>query len=333
MGVVDPDAAHNPDVAEAVVQLALLDAGLHRALLDRLNEGVCMVNRDHRILYWNSGAERMSGYFAHEVAGQFSHGDLLMHCESDGSLVPGAGPGSPVVAAMLDGKPHETTVFLLHKEGHRLLVQLQARPIRDPNGAIAGAVELFEEVSAPLHDRAREMETFGFSDSSTRAANRKFGEMMLRHALEAFDLFEIPFGWLRIGLDRAQDLDRSYGHGMVAAAVKMIAATLDRSLGSLDVLARWEPAEFRVEVGRCSRSELAAAAERLRLLVRASALDWWGDRLGVTVSVGGATIEPGDTIQSLEQRVGEVYEGCQAAGGDRTAIAHLVGSGAKRCSP
>ena len=333
MDVVGPDAAGNPDAAEAVVQLALVDAGLHRALLDRLDEGVCIVNRDHRILYWNSGAERMSGYFAHEVAGQFSHGDLLMHCESDGSLL----PGSPEVAAMLDGKPHESTVFLLHKEGHRLLVELQARPIRDPNGGIAGALELYEEISAPLHDRVREMEVFGFSDSSTRAANRKFGEMMLRHALEGFDLFEIPFGWLRIGLDRAEDLDRSFGHGMVAAAVKMIAAALDRTLGSLDLLARWEPAEFRVEVGRCSRSELAAAAERLRLLVRASALEWWGDRLGVTVSIGGATVEPGDTIESLEERVGQVYEGCQAAGGDRTAIAHLVGSGtgrgAKRCSP
>ena len=216
MGVVDPDAAHNPDVAEAVVQLALLDAGLHRALLDRLDEGVCMVNRDHRILYWNSGAERMSGYFAHEVAGQFSHGDLLMHCESDGSLVPGAGPGSPVVAAMLDGKPHESTVFLLHKEGHRLLVQLQARPIQDPNGRYrrrGGSIR--RGVGAAACIAPARLEVFGFSDSSTRAANRKFGEMMLRHALEAFDLFEIPFGWLRVGLDGAEDLDRSYGHGMV----------------------------------------------------------------------------------------------------------------------
>ena len=311
------------DAGEAAVQLALRDPLLHRALLERLDQGVCMVDHDHRILYWNPGAERISGYFAHEVAGQFSHGDLLMHCENDGSLLPGAGPGSPVVAAMLDGKPHESTVFLLHREGYRLLVQLQARPIHDSAGAVVGALEIFEELAAPPHDRTRELEAFGCSDASTRAANRKFGEMMVRHALEAFDAFEIPFGWLRIGLDSAEDLDHGYGHGMVDAAVKMIAATLDRSLGLLDVLTRWEPAEFRVEVGRCSRSELAAVAERLRLLVRASTLEWWGDRLGVTVSIGGATAESGDTIETLEHRVGAVYEGCRAAGGDRAAVAHL----------
>jgi diguanylate cyclase (GGDEF)-like protein len=321
------------DSDESVIQLALLDPKLHRALLEQLDEGVCMLDLNHRIVYWNGGAARISGYLSHEVAGQFSHGDLLMHCESDGSLLPGAGPGSPVVAAMLDGRPHEATVFLRHREGHRLLVQLQAHPIHDASGAIVGAMEIFEEAVAPLLHRRHQLEAFGCSDSSTRAATRKYGEMALRHALEALNVFEIPFGWLRVGLDGAENLDRRYGHGMVAASVKMIAATLDRNLASLDVLTRWEPVEFRVEVNGCSRSELASAAERLRLLVSASTLEWWGDRLRVTLSVAGATAEPGDTIDSLEQRVEQVYEGCVASGGDRTAIAHLIGTGAKRCSP
>src|SRR5579863_7241972 len=321
----------NADTGEAVIQLALLDAGLHKDLLDQLDEGVCIVDRDHRILYWNRGAERITGYLTHEVAGQFSHGDLLMHCETDGSLLPGAGSESPVLAALRDDKAHQTSVFLLHREGHRLLVQLQAHPIHDASGGIAGVLELFEEIAVPLHRRASD--AVGCSDPHTRATNRKFGEMMVRHALEAFNVFDIPFGWLRIALDGAANLDRGYGHGMVEAAVKMISATLDRSLGPLDVFTHWAPADFRVEVSRCSRSELAATAERLRLLVRASTLEWWGDRLGVTVSVGGATAEPGDTLASLEDRVGQVYEGCRASGGDRSAIAHLIGSGAERCSP
>ncbi|HEX5227056.1 MAG TPA: PAS domain-containing protein [Bryobacteraceae bacterium] len=313
--------ALNADI-EGVVQLGLLDAALHKDLLDELDEGICMVDRDHRIVYWNRGAEHISGFLAHEVAGQFSHGDLLLHCESDGSLLPGAGPESPVLAAMRDGKPHETSVFLLHREGHRLLVQLQAHPIRDADGGIAGVLEVFEEIAAPLYHRARELEDFGCADTSTHAANRRFGEMMVGHALEALNVFEIPFGWLRIGLDKAEELHRAFGQGMVEAAVRMIAATLNRSLGPLDVLTRWDTTEFRVEVSRCSHSELAASAERLRLLVRASTLEWWGDRRGVTVSIGGMTAEPGDTIETLEQRTGEVYEGCQASGGDRAAIAH-----------
>src|SRR3984885_5842596 len=107
----------NADAGEAVIQLAFLDAGLHKDLLDQLDEGVCMVDRDHRILYWNRGAERITGYLAHEVAGQFSHGDLLMHCENDGSLLPGA--GSAAAGVMQDGRQRESTVLLKHREGHR----------------------------------------------------------------------------------------------------------------------------------------------------------------------------------------------------------------------
>jgi GGDEF domain-containing protein len=220
-------------------------------------------------LYWNGGAERISGYFAHEVV---------------------------------------------------------------------GVVAVFEEAAAPRVHRRHQLEPFGCSDSLSRAANRKYGEMMVRHAVEAMNVFEIPFGWLRVGLYGGPELDRGYGQAMVDAPVRLIAATLDRSLAPLDVFTGWEPAEFRVEVNRCSRSELAAVAERLRLLVSASTLDRWGGRLGVTVSVGGATAEPCDDIESLEQRAARVYEACRAGGGDRCAIAHLfesgvARSGAKQCSP
>jgi diguanylate cyclase (GGDEF)-like protein len=315
-------SALHADPGEAVFEAALLDAGLHKDLWDQLEEGVCIVNRDHRIVYWNGGAERISGYLAHEVAGQFSHGDLLMHSGSGGSLGPGAGSCSPVLAAMSDGKGHSSNVFLLHREGHRLLIELEARPVHGSGGAIVGALEIFKEVSPPLRRRSEEWEALDSRDR-TRAANRNFGEMMVRHALEILNAFEIPFGWLRVGLDEAEDLDRGFGHGIVDAAARTIAATLNRSLGPLDVLTHWDATEFRVEISRCSRSELADAAERLRLLVRASALEWWGDRRAITVSIAGATAEPGDTIDSLERRVAPVYEGCRAAGGDRVAIAHL----------
>ena len=54
---------------DEVVRQALRDADLYRALLDHLDEGLYMVDLDRRILYWNRGAERISGYLAHEVAG------------------------------------------------------------------------------------------------------------------------------------------------------------------------------------------------------------------------------------------------------------------------
>jgi diguanylate cyclase (GGDEF)-like protein/PAS domain S-box-containing protein len=310
---------------DPVVQCALQDQTLHKTLLDQLDRGVCIVNREHRILYWNPAAERISGYLSHEVAGQSNHGDLLLHCPDYDPLL--GGQGCELTEMVRDGKPQDSIVLLLNREGYRILVFVQSRPIRDGSGEILGAMEVFEEVVASARRGLRDFEAYGCSDSSTRAAHRRYGEMMARHALEALNVFEIPFGWLRVGLDGARDMDRNFGHGMVEGAMKMVAAALDRNLGAHDMLTRWDGADLRVQINRCSHSELAAAAERLCLLVRASSLEWWGDRLRVTISVGGTTAEPGDTLESLDGRASEVFDGCQASGGDRAAVAHSHRSG------
>jgi len=315
---------------DPVVQRALRDETLHKALLDQTDQGVCIVNSEHRILYWNGAAERISGYLAHEVEGQSNHGDLLLR--SDDLLGSNGLPHPDDDHLLLDGETNRSIVLLLSREGHRVLASVRSRPVHGLNGEIIGAVEVFDVLNASGQRGARGAEALGCCDSSTLAAHRKYGEMMALHALEALNVFEIPFGWLRIGLDGAEDLDRSFGHGMVDAAVRMVAMAIDQNLGTLDVLTRWEGAEFRVQINRCSHAELRAAAERLCLLVRASSLEWWGDRLRVTVSVGGATAEPGDTLESLDARASQVLDGCRASGGDRVAVAHMSGSAPERWS-
>ncbi len=305
------------------------DSTLHRALLDQLDAGIYIVDRDRRILYWNSGAERISGYPAHEVSGHFCHGDLLMHCDNEGGSL--CGKRCPLTAVMQDGRPRECTIFLRHRQGHRVPVHVRSRAIHDAQGASIGAVEIFEEAVAPARGALSALQPFGCLDATTCAVNRKYGEMRVRQSLEALDLFEIPFGWLRVGLDGAEALEHRGGHGIVDAALQVIAATLDRNLGSFDVLTRWDRTEFRIEVSHCSRLELADLAEKLLTLVRASSLEWWGDRLRVGISIAAGNAEHGDRLETLEARVGEVFESVQAGGGDRFAIAHAPRS-EERCS-
>jgi diguanylate cyclase (GGDEF)-like protein/PAS domain S-box-containing protein len=305
---------------QSIVQQALSDWELHKALLDELETGIYIVDLDRRILYWNGGAERITGYLAHEVAGQLCHGDLLMHCDAEGGVL--CGRRCPLLHVMADSKPRECTVFLRHRHGHRLPVHVRSRAIHDADGQIIGAVETFEELQAPARQAIRELHAFGCLDELTGAANRRYGEMRVCQALEALNQFGIPFGWLRIGLDSIPALEHRYGHGLIDASMRMIFGTLDGNLGSLDILTRWAKAEFRVEVHYSSRLELAETAEKLVTLVRVSALEWWGDRLRLSVSIGGGTAEHGDTLQSLEARVAGVFESCQASGGDRAAVAH-----------
>ena len=175
---------HEPANSEdAVVQQALVDGELHKKLLDELDTGIYIVDRERRILYWNGGAERITGYLAHEVAGQYCHGDLLMHCDEAGGVL--CGTRCPLKSVIDDGKPRECTGF-------------PAPPARTPDSG-AGACESHTRAkrersserlrcSMKCRRQARQvvwrLPNFGCLDELTGAANRRYGEMRVRHAME-----------------------------------------------------------------------------------------------------------------------------------------------------
>jgi PAS domain S-box-containing protein len=80
-----------------------VDKKFYQDLLDNVSDGVYFVNVDRNITYWNSGAERISGYGAHEVLGHSCAEGLLRHVTDSGQQL--CRLGCPLLAVMDDGKP------------------------------------------------------------------------------------------------------------------------------------------------------------------------------------------------------------------------------------
>jgi diguanylate cyclase (GGDEF)-like protein/PAS domain S-box-containing protein len=319
----------DPDSDNSVVEQALRDGELHKALLDHLEAGIYMVDHRRRILYWNRGAEHISGFLSQEVAGHYCQGDLLMHCDASGRGL--CGKGCPLSTVLVDGKPREHQLFLRHRQGHRIPVHVRSRAIFDAAGAIIGAVEVFEPLTVQAPIDRRSLQDHGCLDTLTEVANRAYGEFRLGQALEAVRAFGIPFGWLAVKLDEVETLEHRYGHGLVDAAVKMTARTLSCNLGTQDSAIRWDRAEFRIEVHSCWGVGMGELTGKLLALMRASKLEWWGDRVRVTVSIGGVMAEPGDSPESLETRISEIWPNARTSGGDPEK--DFLKLGDERCLP
>jgi GGDEF domain-containing protein len=307
---------------DSIVSEALRDAGMLKGMLDHLETGVYIVDRSRRILYWNWGAERITGYLSQDVAGHFCHGDLLMHCDAVGA--PLCGLDCPLSVVMKDGKPRECRIFLRHRNGHRIPVHVRSHPIADSTGAIIGAMEVFAEIRAGVKTDAALLLEYGCLEAVTGLPKREYGEMKVGQALQALKTFGLPFGWLRVELDELEVLEHKFGHGMIDAAAAMIARTMHGNLGSFDLLTCWDRADFRIEVHGYLQRELADLAEELVMLVGVSNLEWWGDPRRVTVSIAGVMAERGETCESIETRVGKVIMNCRAGGGNRAAVAHFT---------
>ena len=301
----------NDDIENRVVEQALRDGELHRALLDHLEVGIYMVDLRRRILYWNRAAEQITGYLSQEVTGQFCFDDLMMHCDGAGRGL--CGKACPLSNVMLDGKARECTIFLRHRHGHRLPVNIRSRAIHDSEGAIIGAVEVFENAKAAAAVDRPVLEAHGCLDPLTGVANRAYGEFKLGQALATLETFGVPFAWIGADLENVEELEHRYGHGIVDAAMKMMAKTLESNVGHFDKLTRWGKTAFRIEAHSFWQPGLAELIAKLVTLSRASNLDWWGDPVRVTLGIAGVMAERGDSQDALETRVEEVLSRTRAS--------------------
>jgi PAS domain S-box-containing protein len=294
------------------------EANLYRLLADHVREGVYVVDRTRRILDWNSAAEQITGYLRQDVVGRACEKDLLMHCDATGRILCG---GSCVVnCCMSAGRTYTLMTYLRHKNGHRVPVRVRSAPLRDAQGEITGAVEVFEPADIAGADQAVSLESHGCLDELTGLLVRRYAEMRTGQRLAEMEGFGVPLGWLRIELEGMTELEHRYGQPAVDAMVNLVARTLASNAGSLDLLSRWAPAQFRMAVYNRAPGQLREIANTLASLTATSDLMWWGDLLRATVAVGGVVAIPGDTVQSLERRSAAACETSRSLGPNRATI-------------
>ena len=118
------------------------------ALVEAMNslfDGVYVVDRDRRIVFWNRGAEQITGYPAGEVQGRRCADDILNHIDEDGALV--CTGACPLIETFRTGEACERKLYPLTKSGARIPVVTHVASLRDGDGRIVGAIEVFRDVS------------------------------------------------------------------------------------------------------------------------------------------------------------------------------------------
>jgi len=294
--------------------------GFYREILHQLHDGVYFVDCDRRITFWNLGAERLTGYTAAEVVGKSCADNLLMHVDEHGRELCKA--GCPVSQTLRDGQRREADVFLHHKEGHRVPVNVRVAPFQDDDGAVIGAVEVFNDNSAKTaatREKLR-LEKLALLDSLTQVGNRRHAERQLDIASNEVDRYQAAVGALFIDVDRFKGVNDAYGHAAGDVVLKTVARTLTGSVRSYDTVCRWGGDEFLCIVRHVGRDELLTVAENARNLIERSFSDFEGGLLAVTVSVGAAMARPGEPWPTLVQRADALMYASKQNGGNRVTV-------------
>lgn len=291
------------------------------SILDNLFDGLYIIDKDKKIIYWNKGAEYITGYSDSEIVGKQYCCKVLMHIDSDGKNL--CTSACPLDEVLKDSQVRESIVFLHHKDGYRIPVSVRVAPLKDEIGNIVGGVEIFSDNSAreQFVKEIQELSKLAMVDTLTGLRNRRFAESFFNAKMHEVCNGGSGFGVLFFDIDHFKRVNDEYGHDFGDKVLQMISNTLLHGLRTSDFLIRWGGDEIiAILVGDFTEEKLASVANKLRILVENSCIQTVDGLFGVTVSVGGTLALPSDSTDSIIKRADQLMYQSKTNGGNRVTV-------------
>jgi PAS domain S-box-containing protein/diguanylate cyclase (GGDEF)-like protein len=283
------------------------------AALDSYPEGLALLDMEGQLIIWNRAAEAITGYTRVEMLGRPAPAALK-------PLLIAAGPSEQELFT----EARAGRVLLEHKLGHKAPAMMRALVLRDGLGEFIGREIVFhpaESLDALPHGECGE-------DSNVEIDQAEF-EDRLTELFKDFLQGGESFGLLWIAVDQAPGLRKTHGAGTCELMLGKVEQALKHGLRPSEEMARWGDSEFLVLSHERTPKMLAAHAQLLAGLSRTADFRWWGDRVSLTVSIGAAQAERGESLADLLERAKAAMLTSFHAGGNQITSA----SGRPSCSP
>ena len=301
---------------------SLLPSPQERVLLDGLLSGVCFLNTERLITYWNDAAEFFLGYRAEDVVGKpccdwISGTDLnlVSFCSCQGSLE-SCIPASPISGTV----PIVTN--LRHRDGYWIPLELSSFPLLGRKGKVVGAALVFGSVreSRDLENRLSEMSQIAYCDALTNIPNRRYLEEKLQEALRFWEEERRSFVGVMCDIDFFKNVNDSYGHDVGDEVLKEVARVLSHKLRASDVVGRWGGEEFLILLKNISAEDLVRRLDRLREAIGATVIQSGMVEVRVTMSFGATEPRKGETPASLLSRMDDCLYRSKREGRNRVTF-------------
>ncbi len=301
------------------------------AALSALDEAILVLDEDSRVLFWNHAATGIAGYTSSEMIGRglpdgFNELDALhdaaAELDSGGRAKGGSQHERPVL------------VHLCHQQGHRLPVKMHRMPLRTIFGKRCGTLLRFHP--AEEADSLSNGENCYYAQIENRIEHAQADlEVRLDEASRDWMANAMPYGVMWILVDQAGTLRKTHGRDAFEAMTYIVEKTLLHGLKPAELLGRWGSEEFLVLSHDGTLEMLDAHGRYLAGLTRTADFRWWGDRVGLTVSIGVAQAETCEPLSSLLKRAQKAMKKSQYSGGNRVSDCsskEMADTGGQECS-
>jgi diguanylate cyclase (GGDEF)-like protein/PAS domain S-box-containing protein len=248
-------------------------------VLESTLNALITLDKKHRILEWNAGAEKVFGYTADEAIGR----DLdSLIANPEGEILSEASSFTTQVLNQEIVPPTETVRY--DKWGNPINVVLSGAPIQ-VGGELVGIVASYTDITKQK-DLEKEIKHMATHDALTGLPNRRLFNERIGLEIAHAERNQERVGVMFIDLDNFKEINDTYGHSTGDVLLKKIGERLVNVLRKSDTVARMGGDEFLLIIPEMQKFEDAyATAERI-LKAMQDPFTCNGNQVKISFSIG-----------------------------------------------
>lgn len=288
--------------------------------MNNVHDGIFMTDVKRHIIFWNRGAENITGFKDSELRGKLCSESFLRPLDDKGTLL--CEYSCPLQKVIAEGNIHQVKTYFKHKEGFRVPVSVRCIPLYNRKGHLIGIANSFTDTSPKvlMPQRTLELKRMELIDPLTGVGNKRYLEMQLHSRLNEKKLYRLQFGLIFVDLDRLSNINDTYGEGVGDRILITVSQSLANNIRFFDSIGRWSDEEFLVIILNVDEPKLDFVANKLRLLVAESNIVVNTSLVGVTVSMGATTANLTDNIDSLVNRAQSLMNHSKQLGRNQVSL-------------
>lgn len=209
------------------------------------------------------------------------------------------------------------------REGLRAIVESLVSTTKEMESVNKALEERLSTSKLEISQLQRHLEVArneSLTDPLTSLSNRKYFDEQLSKALAEAAAENEPLSLLMTDIDHFKTFNDTYGHLTGDQVLRLVALSVKQNVKEQDTAARYGGEEFAIILPNTVPRAAVTVADHIRRAVMSKELmkRSTGEHLGrVTISVGVATLRPGDTAQSLIGRADACLYAAKRAGRNR----------------
>ncbi|MDD2712296.1 MAG: diguanylate cyclase, partial [Simplicispira sp.] len=242
--------------AAAELERQITDSHIQRqaSLLDKAQDAILVRDLQHRILFWNKGAERMYGWTQAQALQQSA---ITLLYEDSASF-------HHAYQILMEQGEWTGELVQKHRNGHLLDVEVRWTLVRNEDSEPESVLSINTDISK-RKETERQVQRLAFYDALTGLPNRMLLMDRMHHALATSQRSQQGGALLFIDMDNFKTLNDTLGHDMGDLLLQQVAQRLNSCVRSVDTVARLGGDEFVVVLEGLSADpdELTLAARTL----------------------------------------------------------------------